>query len=555
MKKVLVTALQPDPDGPVFGRVMDPEGFALAQDYSHDHTERIVKDLLVAGAANAQVAGFGAAVAGGLTVGVATGDVVDQNGVLYETESGDDSEVTMAAAHAGLPRIDLIVATLQIDVQTNEEFVPVRRLRTQAELEANLAPYPPTQENVATQLHTRAVISVKNGVPNAVPVAPVAGAGEVALWQVHVAAAQAVLAGGDLTDVRPLMKSLYEVTQQLGNLDISALVKKDGSVAFTGNQSMGGQRLTDLGNPVNPDDGVSLAILQAQLSGLGWKTNVRAATTANIALNGAQTIDGVNVVAPNRVLVKNQANFSANGIYVVAAGAWARAPDTDTWLKLVSAAVAIDEGATQQDTLWHCIADAGGVLGVTALNWSQFPVTIPLATNAVNGLMPSTDKAKLDAATDAATASALMKRDVNADAKVRRLVAGSDPGASDIGARLDVRQLTNDPDPLVIIYKHVQSNGFDTRALELRGHCNTPDANAYGVLNIVDAGSGTPGSPSGGEGRLLTLYGTNPAGTGPARVMEVRSSGRVSMKQLPTADPHNAGELWNDGSFVRVSAG
>lgn len=55
------------------------------------------------------------------------------------------------------------------------------------------------------------------------------------------------------------------------------------------------------------------------------KQSVRVATTAAIALAGLQTIDGVVLVAGNRVLVKDQAAAAENGIYVAAVGAWARA--------------------------------------------------------------------------------------------------------------------------------------------------------------------------------------------------------------------------------------
>ncbi len=53
----------------------------------------------------------------------------------------------------------------------------------------------------------------------------------------------------------------------------------------------------------------------------------RVATTANITLSGLQTIDGVSVIADDRVLVKNQTDATANGIYVVDTGVWARAKD------------------------------------------------------------------------------------------------------------------------------------------------------------------------------------------------------------------------------------
>lgn len=55
----------------------------------------------------------------------------------------------------------------------------------------------------------------------------------------------------------------------------------------------------------------------------------RVATTANITLSGAQTIDGVAVVAGDEVLVKNQATPGQNGIWVCASGAWTRRTDFD----------------------------------------------------------------------------------------------------------------------------------------------------------------------------------------------------------------------------------
>lgn len=76
-----------------------------------------------------------------------------------------------------------------------------------------------------------------------------------------------------------------------------------------------------------------------RLSGLigdyAFKTPVRVATTAAISLSGEQVIDGIAVLQntaptpPDRVLVKDQADQTLNGIYDVAAGAWARSKDFD----------------------------------------------------------------------------------------------------------------------------------------------------------------------------------------------------------------------------------
>lgn len=213
-KKVFILSVQPELDGPTFGRVMDPEAIQRLQDYAHAHVSQVVKNLLVAGAAGAQVAGFAATVAGGLEVSVATGTVVDANGISYESPD-DASVVTMAAAHVSLPRIDLIYATLEVDASAEVENVSFRQLRTQAELEAGDDPYVPTQFSQPTELHTRATIGVKTGVANASPTAPAVGDGEVALWRVAVAAGQTVLIGGNLTSVRVLMKSLYSVIQDV----------------------------------------------------------------------------------------------------------------------------------------------------------------------------------------------------------------------------------------------------------------------------------------------------------------------------------------------------
>jgi hypothetical protein len=70
-----------------------------------------------------------------------------------------------------------------------------------------------------------------------------------------------------------------------------------------------------------------------RIDGLTTSVAVKApcvvATTANITLSGLQTINGVAVVADDRVLVKDQTDTVDNGIYVVSTSAWSRAKDFD----------------------------------------------------------------------------------------------------------------------------------------------------------------------------------------------------------------------------------
>jgi hypothetical protein len=106
--------------------------------------------------------------------------------------------------------------------------------------------------------------------------------------------------------------------------------------------------------------------------GLDVKASCIAATTGDITLSGAQTIDGVSVVAGNRVLVKNQSAAEENGIYIADNATWFRSSDANTWDELRSAFTFIEQGTTNGDTGWVCTINAGGTLGVTAVTWSQF---------------------------------------------------------------------------------------------------------------------------------------------------------------------------------------
>lgn len=113
--------------------------------------------------------------------------------------------------------------------------------------------------------------------------------------------------------------------------------------------------------------------MDMSVQGLDPKQSVRAASTANIAsLSGTMTIDGVALVAGDRVLVKDQTTQSANGIYVVAAGAWARSSDTDSWAEIASAYVFAEQGTVNADIGFVCTSDAGGTLGTTAITFQQF---------------------------------------------------------------------------------------------------------------------------------------------------------------------------------------
>lgn len=109
-----------------------------------------------------------------------------------------------------------------------------------------------------------------------------------------------------------------------------------------------------------------------ELYKLDNKQSVRAATTANIELAGLQTIDGVSLLAGDRVLVKNQAVSKENGIYIAGIAAWQRAADADSGTEVTSALIlSVEQGATLADTRWQLITDGTITLGTTPLTFQN----------------------------------------------------------------------------------------------------------------------------------------------------------------------------------------
>lgn len=219
-KKVNIQEIQPTPNGPVYGRVAETAQFQNSQRYAHSHIERVVKDLLMAGAASTVVAGFDYALSGNLKVNLGAGQAITPAGLSHDTlPLGTSHEVTLAAAHPALPRIDLIYALLETDAPAEVELRPYVRLRTQEELSARVPPYAPEQFNQPTESHTRAVILVRTGPPNDDPVAPAIGAGEVALFTVRIDASATFLTDDKVIDVRTKARSLTNALSLVDSLN------------------------------------------------------------------------------------------------------------------------------------------------------------------------------------------------------------------------------------------------------------------------------------------------------------------------------------------------
>ena len=236
-------------------------------------------------------------------------------------------------------------------------------------------------------------------------------------------AQQGTLTGGASTDASALHNhdTRYYTKSQADALLIlkandNIVIKKDGSVAFTANQSMGSKKLTNLADatantdavnkgqmdagdalkvsksgdtmsgtlnmdsnliinvadPVSDYDAANKRYVDLAAQGVRAKEAVRAATTESISLSGLQTIDGVSLSAGYRVLVKDQNSAAQNGIYVVAAGPWLRASDADTSSKMKpGTTVFVSEGSANKDTSFTLVTDDAITLGSTALTFTE----------------------------------------------------------------------------------------------------------------------------------------------------------------------------------------
>jgi hypothetical protein len=148
----------------------------------------------------------------------------------------------------------------------------------------------------------------------------------------------------------------------------------DQLTAPTAAVSLNSQKITNLSDPTDAQDAATKAYVDATKQGLDVKDSVRAATTANISLSGTQTVDGIELEAGNRVLVKNQSTASENGIYlVVSGGTWTRAIDFNTSGKVTSGAFTfVEEGTANADSGWVLTTDGAVTLGTTSLTFTQF---------------------------------------------------------------------------------------------------------------------------------------------------------------------------------------
>jgi hypothetical protein len=142
------------------------------------------------------------------------------------------------------------------------------------------------------------------------------------------------------------------------------------------NVSITGGSITGMSTPSATNEVSTKGYVDQAVAGLRNRTVAECASTANVNLtNGLEagdSIDGVTLVADDRVLLKNQTDATENGLYLaVSSGAASRDPEHDTIAELSGGMIVVNQGTANDNKIFLCTTDSTGSIGVTNIVYSQ----------------------------------------------------------------------------------------------------------------------------------------------------------------------------------------
>lgn len=137
--------------------------------------------------------------------------------------------------------------------------------------------------------------------------------------------------------VNPVDRTNHTGTQlaaSISDFDTQVRTNKLNQLAApTADVDINGHKLLNVAAPTNALDAANKQYVDNKVdsaaAGIDNKASVRVVATTNQTQSGLPVIDGVTLVAGDRVLLTGQTLASNNGVYIAAAGAWTRATDAD----------------------------------------------------------------------------------------------------------------------------------------------------------------------------------------------------------------------------------
>ena len=194
----------------------------------------------------------------------------------------------------------------------------------------------------------------------------------------------------------PFIRSDHTGTQTASTIsDLSTTVQGYALNQFaapTASVSFNSQKITNLLDPTLAQDAATMnwvtGQVQSAAAGISSKDPVRAVAITNQAtMSGVATIDGVSLVAGDRVLLTAQTTGSQNGPWIIQSGAWTRPTNTEgtQWELDKGALWLVLEGTSYAGTQFR-ITNIGVLTpGTTAVTIAQFSSSNPVSAG--NGLL------------------------------------------------------------------------------------------------------------------------------------------------------------------------
>lgn len=181
------------------------------------------------------------------------------------------------------------------------------------------------------------------------------------------------------------------------------LIRRDGSVAFNQNQSMGNKKLTNLSNGTDANDAINLSQLDSAITGISWRTPADEAEVASANISGSVVagyrilVNGVGVGDfaghDNNIATRNEANDGWD--FTSPVDNWAifeKELDQaytfagSVWVQFTGAGqINAGNGLTKNSNTIDVVGDASGAINVNA---NDISVSVDNSTIEISGTLP-----------------------------------------------------------------------------------------------------------------------------------------------------------------------